>query len=158
MGVVDVLPHYLSSVYLFWDPGLPQLALGKVTAMFEIAWVQRAVRHNPDLRFYCMGAHAHTAAASCLQDAALCASLACSARMNIACRVPGVQVCALWQLISFQRSAVLRRLLHPPEPKDAVQGRVPARTAAVPPHAALVRPGGCMQPAGRSSLCGAGRS
>ena len=57
MGVVDVLPSYLSSVYLFWDPGLPQLALGKVTAMFEVAWVQRAQRESPQLRFYCMGAH-----------------------------------------------------------------------------------------------------
>ena len=56
MGVVDVLPRYLSSVYLFWDPGLPQLALGKVTAMYEVAWVQRAFQSDPELRYYCMGA------------------------------------------------------------------------------------------------------
>ena len=33
VGVVDILPRCLSSVYLFWDPALPTLSLGKLTAL-----------------------------------------------------------------------------------------------------------------------------
>ena len=55
MGVVDVLPQYLSSVYLFWDPDLPHLALGKLSALWEIRWVQQAAALCPRLQYYCMG-------------------------------------------------------------------------------------------------------
>lgn len=43
VGVVDVLPACLSSVYLFYDPDMPELELGKLTALCEIEWV-RSVR------------------------------------------------------------------------------------------------------------------
>ncbi len=33
VGVVDVLPRCLSSVYLFWDTSCAHLALGKFTAL-----------------------------------------------------------------------------------------------------------------------------
>lgn len=33
VGVVDVLPSYLSSVYLFWDPALVGLSLGVLSAL-----------------------------------------------------------------------------------------------------------------------------
>ena len=33
VGVVDVLPSYLSSVYLFWDPLLVGLSLGVLSAL-----------------------------------------------------------------------------------------------------------------------------
>lgn len=55
VGVVDVLPQYLSSVYLFWDPDLPHLALGKLSALWEIRWVQQAAALCPRLQYYCMG-------------------------------------------------------------------------------------------------------
>ena len=55
VGVVDVLPQYLSSVYLFWDPDLSHLALGKLSALWEIWWVQQAAALCPRLQYYCMG-------------------------------------------------------------------------------------------------------
>ena len=57
--MVDVLPQYLSSVYLFWDPDLPHLALGKLSALWEIRWVQLAAQACPRLQYYCMGAPLH---------------------------------------------------------------------------------------------------
>lgn len=44
VGVVDVLPHCLSSVYCFYDPAFRQLSLGKLTALWEIHWVTQASR------------------------------------------------------------------------------------------------------------------
>ena len=41
VGVVDVLPECLSSVYCFYDPEFRFLALGKYVALKEIEWVQR---------------------------------------------------------------------------------------------------------------------
>ena len=62
VGVVDILPRCLSSVYLFWDPDYPHLSLGKLSALQEIEWVrQRAVRHLPmgetavRFRYYYLG-------------------------------------------------------------------------------------------------------
>lgn len=53
VGVVDVLPRCLSSVYLFWDPDLSSLNLGKLTALLEIKWVQEL--NSNSLRYYYMG-------------------------------------------------------------------------------------------------------
>lgn len=56
VGVVDVLPNCLSSVYVFYDPELSKtLELGKLTALWEIAWVQRAMAVSPRLRHYYLG-------------------------------------------------------------------------------------------------------
>jgi arginyl-tRNA--protein-N-Asp/Glu arginylyltransferase len=44
VGVVDILPRCLSSVYLFWDPPLKHLALGKLTALYELLWVRQVSR------------------------------------------------------------------------------------------------------------------
>jgi arginyl-tRNA--protein-N-Asp/Glu arginylyltransferase len=44
VGVVDVLPSCLSSVYCFYDPDYRHLSLGKYTALAEIAWVVNASR------------------------------------------------------------------------------------------------------------------
>ena len=56
VGVVDVLPHCLSSVYAFYDPGLSShLELGKYTALREIEWVKRACVHRTDLVYYYLG-------------------------------------------------------------------------------------------------------
>ncbi|KXZ47297.1 hypothetical protein GPECTOR_36g23 [Gonium pectorale] len=60
VGVVDVLPRCLSSVYLFWDPELPSLALGRFTALQEIRWVLQHVAASPSLRYYYMGFYIHT--------------------------------------------------------------------------------------------------
>lgn len=56
VGVVDVLPHCLSSVYAFYDPDLSRhLELGKYTALREIEWVKRACAHRRELRYYYLG-------------------------------------------------------------------------------------------------------
>lgn len=55
VGVVDVLPRCLSSKYLFWDPALGELSLGKVSSLLEIAWVRKAARKLPSLHWYYLG-------------------------------------------------------------------------------------------------------
>eukprot|EP00180_Rhodochaete_pulchella_P000096 Plantae.Rhodophyta-Rhodochaete_pulchella.ctg10611.p1 GENE.Plantae.Rhodophyta-Rhodochaete_pulchella.ctg10611~~Plantae.Rhodophyta-Rhodochaete_pulchella.ctg10611.p1 ORF type:complete len:185 (+),score=26.18 Plantae.Rhodophyta-Rhodochaete_pulchella.ctg10611:34-555(+) len=59
VGVVDVLPLCLSSVYVFYDPDLPLLELGKYTALQEIEWVQKASAAVPSLHYYYMGYYVH---------------------------------------------------------------------------------------------------
>ena len=46
VGVVDVLPRCLSSVYLFWDSDFAHLAPGKLSALKEIEWVQQVCRQG----------------------------------------------------------------------------------------------------------------
>ena len=60
VGVVDVLPSSLSSVYFFYDPSLHHLSLGIWSALQEVEWVKRfAVRH-PDCHYYAMGLYVHS--------------------------------------------------------------------------------------------------
>jgi Arginine-tRNA-protein transferase, C terminus len=44
VGVVDLLPEGLSSVYVFYDPDLPSLSLGRYTALAEVRWARDAMR------------------------------------------------------------------------------------------------------------------
>lgn len=83
VAVVDVLPHCLSSVYIFYDPDLPGLQLGKFSALREIQWVQevlgrgtavlsllllaaltlvgaQALQVSPRFRWYYMGYYVHS--------------------------------------------------------------------------------------------------
>lgn len=62
VGVVDILPHCLSSKYLFWDPDLAPLSLGKFSALKEIEWVRRAQRACPALHYYYLGFYIHNCA------------------------------------------------------------------------------------------------
>jgi arginyl-tRNA--protein-N-Asp/Glu arginylyltransferase len=56
VGVVDVLPHCMSSVYSFFDPILSaRLELGKYTALREIEWVRRASKYRKELTYYYLG-------------------------------------------------------------------------------------------------------
>ena len=56
VGVVDVLPHFLSSVYAFYDPTFSsRLELGKYTALREIEWVRRASKYRTELKYYYLG-------------------------------------------------------------------------------------------------------
>ena len=67
VGVVDVLPRCLSAKYLFWDPALGGLGLGRWTALREIGWVRAAadsaaaaaVPLAHSLRWYFMGYYIH---------------------------------------------------------------------------------------------------
>lgn len=60
VGVVDILPKCLSSVYLFWDPDYAFLSLGKYSAMQEINWVKENQVHCPSLQYYYLGYYIHS--------------------------------------------------------------------------------------------------
>lgn len=54
VGVIDLLPSGLSSVYLFYDPDDRQLVLGKYTALREVQYCQ-----EKGLKYYYMGFYNH---------------------------------------------------------------------------------------------------
>ena len=57
VGVVDVLPTCVSSVYAFYDPDLSKhLELGKLTALYEINWTKDQRRRE----FYYLGYYIHS--------------------------------------------------------------------------------------------------
>lgn len=60
VGVLDVLPHALSSKYFFWDSDYAALAPGKFSALKEAEWVQRAAQTCPALHYYYMGFYIHS--------------------------------------------------------------------------------------------------
>ena len=55
VGVVDILPLCLSSVYLFYDPAYHHLSLGIYTALAEIDWVRRFQVAHPHCAYYYLG-------------------------------------------------------------------------------------------------------
>ncbi|KVI09921.1 arginyl-tRNA--protein transferase 2-like [Cynara cardunculus var. scolymus] len=60
VGVMDILPKCLSSKYLFWDPDLAFLSLGKYSALQEINWVSENQKHCPSLQYYYLGYYIHS--------------------------------------------------------------------------------------------------
>ncbi len=62
VGVLDILPKCVSSVYLFYDPDFHDWQPGKVSALQEIALTERLGRINAmdDIAFYYMGFYIHT--------------------------------------------------------------------------------------------------
>ncbi|KAA8534081.1 hypothetical protein F0562_031726 [Nyssa sinensis] len=60
VGVIDILPKCLSSKYLFWDPDLAFLSLGKYSALQEISWVSDNQVHCPTLQYYYLGYYIHS--------------------------------------------------------------------------------------------------
>lgn len=60
VGVIDILPKCLSSKYLFWDPDLASLSLGKYSALQEIAWVKENQLKCPSLEYYYLGYYIHS--------------------------------------------------------------------------------------------------
>lgn len=61
VGVLDILPTSVSSVYLFYDPDYAELQLGTVSALREIVLVRQLQRkRNMDrIRYYNMGLYIH---------------------------------------------------------------------------------------------------
>ena len=59
VAVVDILPTYLSSVYVYYDPEYQWLGLGVYSALREIELVQKLNRSKPEFRYYCMGYYVH---------------------------------------------------------------------------------------------------
>jgi len=64
VGVLDVLPNCLSSVYCFYNPelsgGVCRLNLGKFTALYEIEWIKRARKLREELSYYYLGFYIHS--------------------------------------------------------------------------------------------------
>ena len=60
VGVVDILPSCLSSVYFFYDPAYHHLSLGVWSALQEIEWVKRFSATHPECHYYAMGFYIHS--------------------------------------------------------------------------------------------------
>ncbi|KAK8926463.1 Arginyl-tRNA--protein transferase 1 [Platanthera zijinensis] len=60
VGVIDILPRCLSSKYLFWDPDLSFLSLGKYSALQEINWVKDSHEQCTSLQYYYLGFYIHS--------------------------------------------------------------------------------------------------
>uniref|UniRef100_G1NG48 Arginyl-tRNA--protein transferase 1 n=1 Tax=Meleagris gallopavo TaxID=9103 RepID=G1NG48_MELGA len=60
VGVIDILPYCVSSVYLYYDPDYSFLSLGVYSALREIAFTRQLHEKAPDLRFYYMGFYIHS--------------------------------------------------------------------------------------------------
>lgn len=60
VGVIDILPHCISSVYFYYDPEYSFLSLGTYSALREIA-MTRAIHHvYPKIEYYYMGYYVHS--------------------------------------------------------------------------------------------------
>ena len=59
VAVVDILPTYLSSVYVYYDPDYRWLEPGVYSALKEIELVRKLNRTKPEFKYYCMGYYLH---------------------------------------------------------------------------------------------------
>jgi len=60
VGVIDILPHCVSSKYFFYDPAYSFLSLGTYSALREIYFVRRLQEECPSLKYYYMGYYIHS--------------------------------------------------------------------------------------------------
>ncbi|XP_070569102.1 arginyl-tRNA--protein transferase 1-like isoform X2 [Ptychodera flava] len=60
VGVVDILPNCLSSVYLFYDPDYNFLSPGTYSALQEIGFTRELHQSAPALQYYYMGFYIHS--------------------------------------------------------------------------------------------------
>ncbi|KAF7992199.1 hypothetical protein HCN44_001524 [Aphidius gifuensis] len=60
VGVIDILPSCISSVYFFYDPEYSFLSLGTYSSFVEIKLVRELNKTVPDLKYYYMGYYIHT--------------------------------------------------------------------------------------------------
>ncbi|CAH2322774.1 arginyl-tRNA-- transferase 1 isoform X2 [Pelobates cultripes] len=60
VGVIDILPHCVSSVYLYYDPDYSFLSLGVYSALREIEFTRDLHKQAADLCYYYMGFYIHT--------------------------------------------------------------------------------------------------
>ncbi|XP_050521882.1 arginyl-tRNA--protein transferase 1 isoform X2 [Daktulosphaira vitifoliae] len=60
VGVLDILPKCISSVYLFYDPDYSQLVLGTYSSLREINLVRQLHHLSPELKYYYMGFYIHS--------------------------------------------------------------------------------------------------
>lgn len=60
VGVVDVLPTCVSSVYLYYHPDCAALSLGTYSALREIAFTRQLQGQSPKLCYYYLGFYIHS--------------------------------------------------------------------------------------------------
>jgi arginine-tRNA-protein transferase len=60
VGVLDILPTSISSVYLFYDPEFKYINPGIFTAIKEIEYVMDIRKNDPNMLYYVMGFYIHT--------------------------------------------------------------------------------------------------
>ncbi|XP_063817917.1 arginyl-tRNA--protein transferase 1 isoform X2 [Pseudophryne corroboree] len=60
VGVIDILPYCVSSVYLYYDPDYSFLSLGVYSALREIAFTRELQTKAVNLRYYYMGFYIFT--------------------------------------------------------------------------------------------------
>nr|XP_016999684.2 arginyl-tRNA--protein transferase 1 isoform X1 [Drosophila takahashii] len=60
VGVIDILPGCVSSVYFFYDPEYSFLSLGTYGSLREIDFVQSLAENVPALKYYYMGFYIHS--------------------------------------------------------------------------------------------------
>ncbi|XP_023660117.1 arginyl-tRNA--protein transferase 1 isoform X3 [Paramormyrops kingsleyae] len=60
VGVVDILPSCVSSVYLYYHPDYASLSLGSYSALREIAFTRQLQKRTPQLSYYYLGFYIHS--------------------------------------------------------------------------------------------------
>ncbi|XP_029305190.1 arginyl-tRNA--protein transferase 1 isoform X3 [Cottoperca gobio] len=60
VGVIDILPTCVSSVYLYYDPEFSSLSLGSYSALREIAFTVQLQKQSPKLSYYYLGFYIHS--------------------------------------------------------------------------------------------------
>ncbi|XP_014486231.1 PREDICTED: arginyl-tRNA--protein transferase 1 isoform X2 [Dinoponera quadriceps] len=60
VGVIDILPSCISSVYFFYDPAYGQLSLGTFSSLREVYLTRQLSKIAPSLKYYYMGFYVHT--------------------------------------------------------------------------------------------------
>ncbi|XP_064456346.1 arginyl-tRNA--protein transferase 1-like [Ornithodoros turicata] len=60
VGVIDILPTCVSSVYLYYKPDYGFLSLGTYATLWEIAFTRELRRTCPGITRYCMGFYIHS--------------------------------------------------------------------------------------------------
>ncbi|CAL1682933.1 unnamed protein product [Lasius platythorax] len=60
IGVIDILPSCISSVYFVYDPAYSQLSLGTFSSLREVYLTRQLNKVASDLKYYYMGFYIHT--------------------------------------------------------------------------------------------------
>ncbi|XP_058652693.1 arginyl-tRNA--protein transferase 1 isoform X1 [Onychostoma macrolepis] len=60
VGVLDILPSCVSSVYLYYHPDFSSLSLGTYSALREIAFTKQLQQQSPKLAYYYLGFYVHS--------------------------------------------------------------------------------------------------
>ncbi|XP_017279859.1 arginyl-tRNA--protein transferase 1 isoform X3 [Kryptolebias marmoratus] len=60
VGVIDILPTCVSSVYLYYHPDFASLSLGSYSALREISFTRQLQKQSPKLCFYYLGFYIHS--------------------------------------------------------------------------------------------------